>query len=343
VRNVVDLLDLSLAELEEYFISLGQPKYRAKQVREWLYRGVDFDGMTNLSKDLRAKLIETSSSGIPTIARKLVSTDGTIKYLFELSDGQRIESVVMEYEHGTTICVSSQCGCRMGCKFCASNTGGLVRSLTSGEILGQVLKAQNDCGKRIAGIVMMGIGEPLDNYDNVLKFIRTVSSPECLNIGQRHISVSTCGIVPNIKRLANEDLQITLSISLHQTNDDERDILMPVNRKWGLDELMPACREYFEKTGRRISFEYTLIEGVNDDDAHADQLINLLNKFFGREAPYHVNLIPVNEVAGRGFNKTKKAERFLGRLLTRHINATLRRTLGGDINASCGQLRNGMR
>lgn len=327
-------------ELASFIKELGQPAYRAKQIREWLLRGVGFDGMTNLSKSLREQLIETADDGLPRIDKKLVSSDGTIKYLFELSDGQKIESVVMDYEHGATICVSSQAGCRMGCKFCASNTGGLVRSLKTSEMLGQVLVAQRDSGKRIGGIVLMGIGEPLDNYDNVIKFIRMASSPDFLNIGQRHISLSTCGVVPGIKKLMEEDLQITLSISLHATNDDERDLIMPVNRKWGLGELLPVCREYFDTTGRRISFEYTLIEGVNDDDRHADALAVLLQKHFGREVPFHVNLIPVNEVAGRGFSRSKSAERFMRRLNTRHVNATIRRSLGGDINASCGQLRN---
>lgn len=327
-------------ELSAFISELGQPSYRAKQIREWLMRGVGFDGMTNLSKELRALLSEKASDGLPVIGNKLVSSDGTLKYLFSLADGQKIESVIMDYEHGASICVSSQAGCRMGCKFCASNTGGLARSLETSEMLGQLLVAQRDSGRRIGGIVLMGIGEPLDNYDNVIRFIRIASSPDGLNIGQRHISLSTCGVVPNILRLAQEDLQITLSVSLHAVSDAERDLIMPVNRKWGLGELLPACREYFDKTGRRISFEYALMKDINDDDAHADALTALLTKYFGREAPFHVNLIPVNEVAGRGFVRSRSADRFMQRLTTRHINATIRRSLGGDIDASCGQLRN---
>lgn len=337
-----DLLSLDGEELKNFIVELGEPAYRAKQLREWLLKGAEIDDMTNLSKSLREKLKENSIYRLPKIERKLVSSDGTIKYLYRLHDGQLIESVVMAYEHGLSVCVSSQCGCRMGCKFCASNTGGLVRSLEVSEMLGQITAAAKDTGERISGLVLMGIGEPMDNYDNVMKFIRLVSDPSGMNIGQRHISLSTCGVVPGIKKLMDEDLQITLSISLHAVNDEERMEIMPVARKWCLAELLGTCREYFDRTGRRISFEYTLISGKNDDTAHADALAALLTKYFA-DTPCHVNLIPVNAVEGRGFAKSGNAANFCARLKSKHINATIRRTLGSDINASCGQLRNGER
>lgn len=333
------LLSLGDGELASFVSSLSQPSYRAGQIKRRLLAGDGIEDMTELSKALRQTLSDIAETGLPRIERKLVSSDGTIKYLFALGDGQLIESVVMKYEHGSTICVSTEAGCAMGCKFCASNTGGLVRPLESYEMLGQVIAAGHDMGERIDGIVMMGIGEPLDNYENSIDFIRRVSSPDGLNIGQRHISLSTCGLADKIRALAGEDLQITLSVSLHAVTDEERSAIMPVNRRFNIDALLSAVKFYFDKTHRRPSFEYTLIEGVNDDEKHAAALASLLGKYFGRE-PFHVNLIPVNEVRGRGFSRPKSTLDFVRALESRHVNATVRRSLGGDINASCGQLRN---
>lgn len=337
-----DLLDLTKAELSELMASLGEAKYRAGQIYDWLHRGYDIHEMTNLSKALREKLSEVAFVTRPNILRRAQSAiDGTVKYLFEMPDGQRIESVLMRYKHGNSICISTQAGCRMGCKFCASTLGGKIRDLSAGEILSQVLSVMRDIGERISNIVLMGIGEPLDNYDNVIKFLKLVGSPDGVNIGYRHISLSTCGVVPGIYALAKEEFPITLSISLHSTNDEERSELMPVNRKWGIDELLCACRSYFDTTGRRISFEYTLISGKNDDLPHARDLAKLLKKYFGN-LPCHVNLIPVNPVKERGFDhgNTREINAFCDKLNSLGINATVRRHLGGDIDASCGQLRN---
>lgn len=333
------LLDFSLDELKEYVNELGEPAYRAGQIMSWMLRGVELDGMTNLPASLRERLSREAEVGVPAVARRLVSAiDGTVKYLFRLSDGQCVESVVMKYEHGNTICVSTQVGCRMGCRFCASTIGGLVRHLHPGEILGQVVAAQRDTGERIDGIVLMGIGEPLDNYNNVIKFLRLVGSPDGLNIGYRHISLSTCGLADRIPRLAQERLPITLSISLHAVSDDERNEIMPVNRRFNIDTLLRACRDYFDETGRRISFEFTLIAGRNDDTAHAERLAALLHRYFGSE-PCHVNLIPVNEVKERDFRRSPRSRKFCEELCRLGVNATVRRHLGADINASCGQLR----
>ncbi len=339
-----DIGSLSLRELESYIVSIGESRFRAKQIYEWLCRGVDFDGMSNLSKPLREKLAAECYSGIPAIEQKLISAvDGTVKYLFRFPDGECVESVVMYYKHGTTICISSQVGCRMGCRFCASTIGGKVRDLAVSEMLGQVTAAQRDIGERIDGIVMMGIGEPLDNYENTVKFLKLVTSPEGLNIGARHISVSTSGLVDKIRELEKEDLQITLSISLHASNDERRSALMPVNRKWGVDELLGAVKHYFDATGRRVSIEYTLIAGQNDSEGDADELCALLRRYFGRADALHVNLIPVNPVRESGFSKgdRRSIERFQNILTEAGFSATVRRTLGPDINASCGQLRRG--
>ena len=326
-------------EFTEFVAQCGLPKYRGGQIIEWLMRGADYSEMTNLPKNVRQYLSENCLP-LPKIEKKLVSAiDGTVKYLFALSDGQCVESVVMKYEYGNTICVSSQVGCRMGCRFCASTLGGLVRSLTVGELLGQVITAQKDTGERISGIVLMGIGEPLDNYENVVRFIQTAGREDRLGIGLRHISLSTCGVVPMIDRLAEEELPITLSISLHASDDQRRSELMPINRKYPLDALLRSCAAYFEKTGRRISFEYTLIDGVNDSDSDADALVKLLRKYFPAPTPLHVNLIPVNTVEERGFIRSKRADAFAEKLNARRVNATVRRRLGSDINASCGQLR----
>ena len=340
-----EILSMLPEELEEWMLEVGEAKYRAKQIFPQLHRGLAPAEMTNVGKKLCQRLEEAFLWHLPTVECKLVSAlDGTIKYLFGLSDGNCVESVVMKYEHGNTICISSQVGCRMGCKFCASTIGGRVRDLTPAELLGQVIAAQKDCGDRISNIVMMGIGEPLDNYDNVIRFLKLVNREEGINIGYRHISLSTCGLVDKIDRLAEENLPITLSISLHAPDDETRSAIMPVNNRWGVDALLEACKSYYAKTGRRISFEYTLIAGKNDSPANAQKLARVLNaKLRSRtEAmPIHVNLIPVNEVSETGFTRSGKAEvlAFAKILEKNGIRATVRRKLGADINASCGQLR----
>jgi len=340
-----DLLSLTRDELLELILSIGEPKYRAAQIFSQLHKGLTPSEMTNIGKKTVEKLNECSICDFPTVKRKLVSAiDGTVKYLFALSDGNCIESVVMKYNHGNTICISSQVGCRMGCKFCASTIGGKVRDLTPGELLGQIITAQKDCGERISNIVMMGIGEPLDNFDNVVKFLRLVGDSDGINIGYRHISLSTCGITERIYDLAKLDLPITLSISLHASDDKTRSEIMPINNAYNIEKLLRACRDYYATTGRRISFEYTLISGKNDSKPQASALASLLNSSLrGKNdtMPIHVNLIPVNEVRENGFTRsTKKAISEFASELERHgIRATVRRKLGGDINASCGQLR----
>ncbi|MBQ3483263.1 MAG: 23S rRNA (adenine(2503)-C(2))-methyltransferase RlmN [Clostridia bacterium] len=340
-----ELLALTPTELEDLFTALGEPRYRAKQIFPQLHRGLSPDEMTNIGKQTRARLAEATTYFLPRVRRKLVSAlDGTIKYLFELADGHCVESVLMHYEHGTTICISSQVGCAMGCKFCASTIGGKVRNLTAGELLGQVIAAARDAGERVDGIVMMGIGEPLDNFDAVVRFLKLVNLPEGLNIGYRHISLSTCGLVDRIDRLAELELPITLSISLHAANDETRSAIMPVNRRWNIASLLDACRRYFAKTGRRISFEYTLIAGKNDTVQDARELALLLNRNLRTRTdtmPIHVNLIPVNEVAETGFSRADAGavKRFAAELEKNGIRATVRRRLGADIQAACGQLR----
>ena len=335
---MIDLKDLTFEELGELLSGIGEPKFRTKQIFAWLHRGVtSFDEMTDISKKTREKLAELSFVSTLEIEEKYVSRlDKTTKYLFRLPDGNCIESVVMYYKHGISICISSQVGCRMGCRFCASTIGGLYRSLTAGEILNQGIFAQKDIGERISNIVMMGIGEPLDNYDNVVKFLHNVNHPEGLNIGYRHISLSTCGLVDKIYRLAEENLPITLSVSLHAPNNEIRDEIMPVNHKFRIEELIKACRDYIKTTTRRISFEYSLISGVNDSVENAKELAALLKGML-----CHVNLIPVNQVKERGFHKGTRAEieKFQNTLVSLGINATVRRELGSDISASCGQLR----
>lgn len=335
---MIDLKDLEYSELEEFLLGMGEKKFRALQIFNWLNAGVtDFDEMTDISKSLRARLSEVSFISVLEIAEKYVSAlDGTVKYLFRLPDGNCIESVVMRYHHGLTICISSQVGCRMGCRFCASTIGGLVRSLTAGEILDQVIFAEKDMGERISNIVLMGIGEPLDNYDNVIKFLHNVNDERGKNIGYRHITLSTCGVVPGIYALAEEDLPITLTVSLHAPNDRIRNEIMPISRKYSMEELMNACAAYHDRTKRRLSFEYSLISGVNDSLRDADELAELI-----RPLRAHVNLIPVNKVEERSYRKGSRSEinAFLERLTERGINATVRRELGSDIAASCGQLR----
>ena len=340
-----ELLSMTLRELEEWTVDAGEARYRAKQIFPQLHKGKSPDEMTNLGKKLQEKLSQSFWWHLPTVEQKLVSAlDGTVKYLFSLFDGNCVECVVMRYEHGNTVCISSQVGCRMGCKFCASTIGGRVRDLSAGELVGQVIAAQKDLGERISNIVMMGIGEPLDNYDNVIRFLHLVNAEEGLNIGYRHISLSTCGLVDRIERLMEEDLPITLSISLHAPDDETRSAIMPINKKWGVDALLDACRKYFARTGRRISFEYTLIAGKNDSPQNAQKLARVLNaKLRSRTEtmPIHVNLIPVNEVDETGFrHSSRDAVLAFARVLeSKGIRATVRRKLGSDINASCGQLR----
>ena len=339
----VDLLSMLPEEMAEYFVSIGEPKFRAKQTFQRLHRGERIGDITNLSKALRERLIAETIDNLPYVEEKLVSKiDGTVKYLFRLHDGSCIESVFMKYKHGNTLCISSQVGCRMGCKFCASTIGGKARDLYPSELVGQVIAAELDSGERISNIVMMGIGEPLDNYDNVIKFLRLVNHPDGLNIGYRHISLSTCGVVSGIERLAGENFPITLSISLHASNDEARSAIMPINNKWNIDALLTACLNYYKTTGRRISFEYTLISGKNDSVSDAIELAELLkNAFRGSGAPIHVNLIRVNEVKETGFKKgsAESVNAFADTLEKRGITATVRRKLGSDVNAACGQLR----
>ncbi len=335
---MIDLKDFEFDELSAYLNELGEPKFRAKQIFSWLHKGVeDYDDMTNISKATREKLRKNTYVSTLKIREKYVSKlDGTVKYLFELPDKNCIESVVMRYHHGLTICISSQVGCRMGCRFCASTIGGLYRSLTAGEILNQVIFAQKDIGERISNIVIMGIGEPLDNYDNIVKFLHNVNNENGINIGYRHITLSSCGVVSGIYKLAEEKLPITLTISLHAPNDKIRDTIMPINHKWNISELMKACKVYADTTGRRISFEYSLIHGVNDSIENAKELARLIKPLHG-----HVNLIPVNKVEERDFHKgsAQDIRAFCDMLISLGINATVRRELGSDISASCGQLR----
>lgn len=329
---------MTLAELRGEFAELGEPAFRAGQVYSWMHRGArSFEEMTNLSKALRLRLAERYELTAPTAVRKLVSKkDGTIKYLWRLSDGNCVESVLMQYHHGNTVCISSEVGCAMGCAFCASTRGGLVRRLTPSEMLDQVLFTQLDSGLPVSNIVLMGIGEPLDNYDTVLRFLELVNSPEGMNIGMRHISLSTCGLVERIDRLAEENLQLTLSVSLHAPTDEIRSTIMPVNRRYNVQTLLAACKRYFEKTGRRISFEYAMIRGVNDTPEMAKLLASRL-----RGIAAHVNLIPLNDIPESPLKPSyPEVVQTFQKMLEQHgIPATVRRTLGSDINASCGQLR----
>lgn len=340
VKEKADLLAMTYEEVESFMVSSGYPRFRAKQVYEWIYRGAGFDEMTNLPAKMRSELAEIAIINAPQIEKKLTSEiDGTVKYLFKLRDGNFIESVLMRYHYGLSICISSQCGCRMGCRFCASTIDGKVRDLRPSELIGQIVMASRDAGERISHVVMMGIGEPLDNYDNVVKFLKLVNRTDGLGISYRNISVSTCGIVPRILSLADEGFPITLSISLHAPDDATRSEIMPVNNSWGIDALLSACNEYFKRTGRRISFEYTLISGKNDSRAEAEKLARVLKKHLKNGV--HVNLIPLNPVAERDFKTVDRssANKFCEILNSLGINATVRRTLGPDINASCGQLR----
>ena len=333
---MTDIKSMTQQELSLFFKELGEPAFRAKQAFTWLHRGaVSFEDMTNLSKPLREKLAAQCFITAPVVARKQESRlDGTIKYLWELSDGNCIETVLMQYHHGNTVCISSQVGCRMGCAFCASTIAGKVRDLRPSEMLDQVLFTQLDSGREISNIVLMGIGEPLDNMDNVLRFLELVNHPDGLHIGMRHISLSTCGVVPGIDALAEKQLQLTLSVSLHAPDSETRSRIMPVNRAYDVERLFDACHRYFEKTGRRISFGYAMIDGVNDNDWQADLIAKKL-----RGMPGHVNLIPLNDVVESPYKPSRRVAAFQKRLESHGITATVRRSLGGDIDASCGQLR----
>ncbi len=336
---MINFRDLTYEQILEEVVSCGEAKFRAEQIFSWLNKkGVySFDEMTNVSKKLKSVLSSKYYITSADIVKKLESKiDKTKKYLFRLHDGNMVESVVMYYNHGITICISSQVGCAMGCKFCASTIGGLVRNLTAGEIIDQIIFAQNDIGERISNVVMMGIGEPLANFENVCTFLKNVNDPRGLNIGYRHISLSTCGVVPGIHKLAQLNIPITLSVSLHATTDEKRSSIMPVNNKYNISELMEACRSYQKITGRRISYEYAIIKDVNDDDESAYELVSLLK---GELA--HINIIPVNNVDENDFRKpdVKRIRQFCSVLEKNNITATVRRKLGSDINASCGQLR----
>lgn len=333
-----DIKSMLPEELADEFSELGLPKYRAEQVFAWLSRGSrSFEEMTDLPKNLRAFLDERYIISSPTAIKKQISkTDGTVKYLWQLSDGNAIETVVMSYRYGNTVCISTQVGCRQGCAFCASAIGGLVRDLQPSEMLDEVIFSQLDSGLDISNIVLMGIGEPLDNFDNVIKFLKLVNQPAGLNIGMRHISLSTCGLTEKFDKLSELNLQLTLSISLHAPDDETRSKLMPANRGRGVRQLIDACRKYYERTGRRISLEYAMIDGVNDSPVQAKQLAEL-----ARSVSAHINLIPLNHVDERTFSPStpENLRSFIKILEEKGANVTVRRSLGGDVEASCGQLR----
>ena len=332
------LSDFTLDALTAYLVSLGQPKFRAKQIFKWLHQKLvtDFSQMTDQPKTLLAQLAENCTIAAPTIRRRQQSKDGTVKYLLQLADGNCIETVLMRYKYGNTVCVSTQVGCAMGCRFCASTQAGRVRDLTAGEIASEIYTAQKDSGERVSHIVLMGIGEPLHNFNNVMDFLEIISCPEGVNIGMRNISLSTCGLVPRIDELAKRKLQLTLSVSLHAPNDRVRNTIMPVNKAYPTQELLDACRRYYAETSRRISFEYAMIDGVNDSVEDARELIGRL-----KGLPAHFNLIPLNHVEESPLKPSSKAAvaLFQKTLEDAGIPATVRRTLGGDIDASCGQLR----
>lgn len=333
-----NLLDFTLDEFSSWLKENGESAFRAKQVYSWIYKEVwNFDDMRNLPKSLKEKLKENFKIVIPEIVEEFRSKDDdTRKLLLALEDGNLIECVIMKYKHGNTICISTQVGCRMGCKFCASTIDGRIRNLTSGEILSEIMIAQKTLGERISNIVLMGSGEPLDNYDNVLKFLKEVNAEYGLNIGQRHITISTCGLVPKIYELADEGLTITLAISLHAFSDEKRKEIMPIANKYSIKEILDACEYYIKKTNRRVTFEYALVKDVNDGNEDAKALGQLLKGML-----CHVNLIPVNEIKENSFKRSsnKRIEEFAEILKSKGIEATVRREMGGDINAACGQLR----
>ncbi|MBE5852384.1 MAG: 23S rRNA (adenine(2503)-C(2))-methyltransferase RlmN [Lachnospiraceae bacterium] len=337
--NLIDIKSLTCSELEREMEKIGEKKFRAKQLYEWLHVKLakDFSEMTNLSKALQEKCREHFElTVLSKVTMQESKIDGTRKYLFGLSDGNVVESVLMRYKHGNSVCISSQVGCRMGCRFCASTLDGLVRNLTPAEMLEQIYGITRDIGERVSNIVVMGTGEPMDNYDNLVKFVRMITDEKGLNISQRNITVSTCGIVPNMKKLADEKFQITLALSLHAVTDEKRKELMPIANKYSISELMEACRYYFEQTGRRITFEYSLVGGVNDTQADAEGLVKL-----ARPLNCHVNLIPVNPIKERDYVESEKQciQAFQNKLEKNRINVTIRREMGRDIDGACGQLR----
>ena len=338
MNTLTDIKSMTLSEIEGFVISNNYPKFRAKQIKQWLSKGViSFDEMKNLPNDIKQFLNTSCYISVANIEKKLVSRyDNTVKYLFSFNDGECVESVVMSYKHGYSICISTQVGCKMGCTFCATGKSGFSRNLTASEMLAQVESAQKDLDIRISNIVLMGMGEPLDNFDNVTKFIELVSSDDNLNIGTRHITLSTCGLVPEIYKLAEKHYGITLSVSLHAPNDEIRQKTMPIARRYSMKELLKACVDYFKTTGRRVTFEYSMISNVNDSVENARELAKLLSGM-----SCHVNLIPVNTVEGTGYIKSniKRQQSFIDILAEKNITATVRRTLGSDINASCGQLK----
>jgi len=344
-QSKANLYSLLPEEVVNLCNSINEPKFRAVQIFTQLHsKNKTLDEMTNIGKDTKRKLSELSFCELPKVEQKFVSAlDGTIKYLFSLSDGNCIESVLMKYKHGNTLCISTQVGCRMGCAFCASTIGGRVRNLDAGELIGQIISTERDSGENITNVVMMGIGEPLDNYENVIKFLKLVNHSQGKNIGYRHISLSTCGVVDKIYELAKENLPITLSISLHACDDKTRSMIMPINNRWNINELLIACASYYKSTTRRISFEYTLIEGKNNSVDEAHTLARLLNSKLRKDEkmPIHVNLIPVNTVNETGFISPSKDKilNFAKALEAHGIRTTIRRKLGADIDASCGQLR----
>ena len=334
-----DIASYSFEELQEEMLAIGEKGFRSRQIYSWIHEKLvdDFEEMTNLSKTLRQKLEAAYEiRRVEMEKRQISKIDGTNKFLFCLKDGNMVESVLMKYKHGNSVCISSQVGCRMGCRFCASTLDGLERNLTPSEMLRQVYQIQKITGERVSNIVIMGTGEPLDNYDNFLKFIHMVSDEHGLNISQRNITASTCGIVPNIRRLAEEKLQITLALSLHGSNQEKRRSLMPVANKYELQEVLEACDYYFEKTGRRITFEYSMVHGVNDTPEDAKELMGIL-----KDRNCHLNLIPVNPIKERNYEKPdkKSAENFKNKLEKNGINVTIRREMGSDIDGACGQLR----
>lgn len=334
---MIDILSLYPKEIEDFVTSLGEKSFRASQIFSWLYKGAEFHQMTNIPKTLIEKLEKKAEIRTIEIEKKLVSKeDGTVKFLFGFEDNEKIETVFMRYKHGNTICISTQAGCKMGCVFCASTLNGFRRNLLPSEMLLQIMAVEKNLGEKASNIVLMGIGEPLDNYENVVRFLKLVNDKNGLNVGLRHITLSTCGLVDKIDRLADENLPITLSISLHSVDEKKRREIMPISNLWPLDKLMASCERYIKKTGRRISFEYALIEGVNDSEKDADTLGRLLAGML-----CHINLIPINPIIEKNHKKSKKIaiEVFTRTIKKYRISVTVRRRLGSDINASCGQLR----
>ena len=334
-----DIKSLNYQETENFILGLGEKKFRAKQIYQWMHEKCvsSFQDMTNISEKLRTRLKEVCRfTSLKTVTVQTSKLDGTRKYLFELEDGNRVESVLMRYKHGNSVCISSQVGCRMGCRFCASTLDGLVRSLTPGEMLDQIYRIGEDTGERISNVVVMGMGEPLDNYDNLIKFIEMLTDEHGLHISQWNLTVSTSGLVPRMRQLAERKFQITLALSLHASSQEKREELMPVARKYNIEETLEACRYYFEKTGRRVTFEYSLVAGVNDTEQDARRLADLI-----RGMNCHVNLIPVNPVKEREYvqPKARKVRDFQNKLEKYGINVTIRREMGRDIDGACGQLR----